>query len=186
MKKIIIEVCILLLGVILILFSLTSKSNLTIDLLLSLGTGVTASSLTAGLIDWSNYLEFSKKKKYRRKLELSRLSSSMLLVAQGTLKEWGNKDIYDLVQKLSQLTITKENENDIILAIEAPRKYILKEIEAIQQTQGFLSLSQFFTDQEITFLCRSVNFYHSSVSTSNVNFVIENVREYLEMFSDAF
>ena len=46
-----------------------------------------------------------------------------------------------------------------------------------------VSLSQFFTDQEVVFLCRSIDLYRH-ISKDNIKYVIDNMIEYIDMFKD--
>ena len=183
MKKYI-YISIILVGVILFVIALLLKNAITTSILISIGTGLFSSGLTAGLIDLVNYIDFCKKKKYRRKIELHHLSFCMLIVARFVLGEHENKDINDILDKLSGIEITEDNKENMIQAIETERESIKKEIETIRKVQDYLSLSGFFSDMEIVFLCRSINYYQSVPTKENVRFILDNIMNYLKMFVD--
>lgn len=84
------------------------------------------------------------------------------------------------------IKITEDNKDSIIQAVEMEREAIKKEIETIRNLQDYLSLSGFFTDKEIVFLCRSINYYHSKPTKDNIRFVLDNILKYFEMFGDTF
>ena len=183
MKKIIIYTCIFLAGTAFVIMAFF-LNGIAQTLLLSLGTGLIASSLTAGLIDFSNYIDFAKRRKYIRNVELQYLSFNMLLLARQITGEYESKDINLLTAKLSTIEITEENEAEIIVWINSWRREIERELNTIRENQNYFSLSGCFTEQEISFLCRSINYYDKDASESNVKFVIANIASYLEMFRD--
>ena len=186
MKKILIYCSIFVAGVSLAVTAILLDNSYTQALLLSLGTGLIASSLTAGLIDLTNYIDFSKKSKYRRSIELNHLSFEMLSLARLITGKHEVKDISILIYLLSNCKITEENEEHIISCINAQRVRIEQELNTIQEIQDYLSLSGFFTDKEITFLCRSINYYNKTTGKDNVKFVIDNIVSYLKMFTDTY
>lgn len=173
-------------GIILFIVAIMLENATISNILVGTGTGVFSSGLTAGLIDWANYIEFNKKKKYRRAVELHYLSFHMLMTARLVLGEHDNKNIKDIHRKIIAIKITEDNKDSIIQAVEMEREAIKKEIETIRNVQDYLSLSGFFTDKEIVFLCRSINYYHSKPTKDNIRFVLDNVLKYFEMFSDTF
>ena len=175
---------IILIGIILFLIAVLIENPITSSILISAGTGLFSSGLTAGLIDLASYIDFSKKKKYRRKIELHHLSFYMLTAARFVIGEYDNKDIRDILDKISGIEITEDNQKNIIQAIGMERESIKKEIEAIRVVQDYLSLSGFFTDKEIVFLCRSINYYQSVPTKENVRFILDNIINYLKMFVD--
>lgn len=183
MKKVIIYTCIFLAGTAFIIAAVFLK-GIAQTLFLSLGTGLIASSLTAGFIDFSNYIDFAKRRKYIRNVELHHLSFDMLLLARQITGEYESKDIVLLTEKLSTMGITEENETDIISWLNSQRREIERELNTIRENQNYFSLSGFFTEQEISFLCRSINYYDKDTNESNVKFVIANIASYLEMFRD--
>lgn len=183
MKKLKIYICIFIGGTAFII-SAIFLDGIAQTLLLSLGTGLIASSLTAGFIDYSNYIDFAKKRKYIRNVELQHLSFDMLLLARQITGKQESKDINLLTEKLSTIEITEENEAEIIVWINSWRREIERELNTIRDNQNYFSLSGCFTEEEISFLCRSINFYDKDTSESNVKFVIDNIASYLEMFRD--
>ena len=176
---------IIVMGIILICITLAFQNVIVVNICLSIGTGLFSSALTAGLIDLSSYIRFKKRKSYRRKIELHYLSFHMLSLAQGVLKEYNNKNIKDLIVKLSNFKIDDNNVENVLLSIECHQADILKEIETIRKVQVYLSLSRYFDDSEIVFLCRSINYY-SHIGKDNLNFILDNVSKYLDMFSDTY
>ncbi len=183
MKKVIIYTCIFLAGTAFVITAFF-LNGIAQTLLLSLGTGLIASSLTAGLIDFSNYIDFAKRRKYIRNVELQHLSFNMLLLARQITGEYESKDIIFLTDKLSAIKIRKEIEADVISWLNSNRGEIERELNTIRENQNYFSLSGCFTEQEISFLCRSINYYDKDASESNVKFVIANIALYLEMFRD--
>lgn len=173
-------------GIILFIVAIMLENATISNILVGTGTGIFSSGLTAGLIDWANYIEFNKKKKYRRAIELHYLSFHMLMTARLVLGEHDNKNIKDIHSKIIAIKITEDNKDSIIQAVEMEREAIKKEIETIRNVQDYLSLSGFFTDEEIVFLCRSINYYHSKPTKDNIRFVLDNILKYFEMFGDTF
>ena len=185
-SKYIVYVGLLVIGVIFVCLYGFNMPEKTSTILVSLGTGFVASALTAGLIDYINYSDFLNKRKYRRKLELNNLSISILLAARGVIHEYSNKNVDDIIYKL-KTTIVNDNNVDVICnSIESMRERIKKEIETIRKCQDFLSLSGYFSDQEITFLCMSINYYDSNITTDRAQIVLNNIIKYLDMFKDTF
>ena len=183
MKKVIIYTCIFIAGFAFVI-SAFFLDGIAQMLLLSLGTGLIASSLTAGLIDFSNYIDFAKRRKYIRNVELQHLSFDMLLIARQITGECESKDVKHLTDKLSAIKIREENEADIISWLNSSRGRIERELNTIRDNQNYFSLSGCFTEQEISFLCRSINYYDKDTGESNVKFVIDNIASYLKMFRD--
>lgn len=183
MKKIVIYISILVVGIVLGVVAVF-LNDLARTILLSLGTGFIASSLTAGFIDFSNYIDFIKRRSYRRKTELHHLSFEMFLLAQFITGEHTTKDVNFLILKLSEYDIPEDNMDYVVSYIDSKRNDILKELNTIRDIQNYLSLSGYFTDQEIAFLCRSINYYSQTPSKENVKTVIRNIVSYLEMFID--
>ena len=173
-------------GIILLIVAFIFKNATTSNILVGVGTGMFSSGLSAGLIDWANYIEFNKKKKYRRAIELHYLSFYMLMIAKFILGEHNNQNVNDILCKFRKVQITEDNRENIIQAVEMEREAIKKEIETIREVQDYLSLSGFFTDKEIVFLCRSINYYHSKPTKDNIRFVLDNILKYFEMFGDTF
>lgn len=173
-------------GIILFIVAFILKNETTSNILVGVGTGMFSSGLTAGLIDLSSYIEFNKKKKYRRAIELHYLSFHMLMTARLVLGEYDNNNIKDIHSKIMAIKITEDNKDSIIQAVEMEREAIKKEIETIGEVQDYLALSGFFTDKEIVFLCRSINYYHSKPTKDNIRFVLDNILKYFEMFGDTF
>ena len=184
MKRIIIYITLLLIGIVLFVVAIFCSNNLLLNILLSIGSGLMASSLTAGLIDFSTYIDFKKKRKYIRNIELHHLSLDILLLARQITGEYELKDIDLLKERLSTMEITEENETDIMSWLNSKRSDIELELNTVRENQNYFSLSGCFTEQEISFLCRSINYYDKDTSESNVKFVIANVASYLEMFRD--
>ena len=184
MKRIAIYCFIFAIGIVLVLVAVFFDYNVMYTLFLSLGTGLISSALTAGIIELFNYFSFSKKKKYIRNIELHHLSFDMLSIARFITRENDSKDIKFLTCKLASISITEENENDIISMLNSQRTGIEREINTIREIQNYLSLSECFTEQEITFLCRSINYYNNSISKENAKYVIDNIVNYLKMFKD--
>ena len=183
MKKLKIYICFFLVGIAFVIAAFFLK-GIAQTLFLSLGTGLIASSLTAGLIDFSNYIDFAKRRKYIRNIELHHLSLDMLLLARQITGEYESKDIDLLKERLSTMEITEENETDIMSWLNSKRSDIELELNTVRENQNYFSLSGCFTEQEISFLCRSINYYDKDTSESNVKFVIANIASYLEMFRD--
>lgn len=175
---------IILIGAFLFALTVLFENVIITSIFISIGTGLFSSGLTAGLIDLVNYIDFSKKKKYRRRIELHHLSFDMLMAARFIIGEHDNKDISDILDKMSGIQITEDNQDNIIQAVEMERESIKKEIETIREVQDYLSLSGFFTDKEIVFLCRSINYYQSAPTKENIRFVLDNIINYLKMFTD--
>ena len=173
-------------GIILFIVAIMLENATISNILVGTGTGIFSSGLTAGIIDWANYIEFNKKKKYRRAIELHYLSFYMLMIAKFILGEHNNQNVKDILCKLRKVQITEDNRENIIQAVEMEREAIKKEIETIGEIQDYLSLSGFFTDKEIVFLCRSINYYHSKPTKDNIRFVLDNILKYFEMFGDTF
>lgn len=173
-------------GIILFIVAIMLENATISNILVGTGTGIFSSGLTAGLIDLSSYIEFNKKKKYRRAIELHYLSFHMLMTARLVLGEHDDKNIKDIHSKIIAIKITEDNKDSIIQAVEMEREAIKKEIETIGEVQDYLSLSGFFTDKEIVFLCRSINYYHSKPTKDNIRFVLDNILKYFEMFGDTF
>ena len=183
MKKMIIYISILVAGVVMGVLAVF-LNDIARTIFLSLGTGLIASALTAGVIDLSNFIDFGKKRSYRRKIELNHLSFEMFLLAQLITGEHTTKDINTLIIKLSEFDIKEDNTDYVLSYIDSKRNGILKELNTIRDIQNYLSLSGYFTDQEIAFLCRSINYYSQTPSKENVKAVIRNIVSYLEMFID--
>ena len=80
-------------GIILFIVAFILKNETTSNILVGVGTGMFSSGLTAGLIDLSSYIEFNKKKKYRRAIELHYLSFYMLMIAKFILGEHNNQNV---------------------------------------------------------------------------------------------
>lgn len=173
-------------GIILFIVAIMLENATISNILVSTGTGIFSSGLTAGLIDLANYIEFNKKKKYRRTIELNYLSYYMLMIAKFILDEHNDQNVKVILCKLRKVQITENNREIIIQAVENKREEIKKEIETIRNVQDYLSLSGFFTDKEIVFLCRSINYYHSKPTKDNIRFVLDNILTYFEMFGDTF
>lgn len=186
MKKTLIYISIFVAGAALAVTAILLKKSFAQTFLLSLGTGLIASSLTAGFIDLSNYIDFSKKRKYRRSIELCHLSFEMLSLARLITGKHESKDINVLINLLSDYEITEVKEDYVISCINSQRTRIEQELNAIREVQDYLSLSGFFTDKEIAFLCRSINFYNKTTGKENIKFVIDNIVSYLEMFIDTY
>ena len=186
MKKIFIYISIFVIGLVLVITAISLKNDLVQTILLSLGTGMIASALTAGFIDLSNYIDFSKKRKYRRAIELNHLSFDMLSLSKLITGVYATKDVNVLINKLSDCEITEDNVNHVISCIDSQRKEIEQELSTIREVQDYLSLSGFFTDHEIVFLCRSINYYNSKPKKENARHVIDNIISYLKMFIDTY
>ena len=171
-------------SIVLVLLSVFIDHNITHTVFLSLGTGLISSALTAGIIEVSNYLSFSKKKKYIRNIELQHLSFDMLSLARLITREYDSTDISLLTRELASISITDENEIDIISLLNSQRPAIEREINIIRDNQNYLSLSECFTGQEISFLCRSINYYDKLTSKENAKYVIDNITNFLTLFKD--
>ena len=87
---------------------------------------------------------------------------------------------------LSRIEIKEDNQDNIIQAVGMECESIKKEIETIRMVQDYLSIYGFFTDKEVVFLCRSINYYQSTPTKENVKFVLDNIINYLKMFADTF
>ena len=184
MKRLVIYCSILAIGIILVILAVFIDHNVIHAVFLSLGTGLLSSALTAGIIEMSNYFSFSKKKKYIRNIELQHLSFDMLSLARLITREYNSKDIILLTHELASISITAENEIDIISLLNSQRAEIEREINTIRENQNYLSLSECFTEQEISFLCRSINYYDKQTSKENAKYVIDNITNYLTLFKD--
>ena len=184
MKRIVIYCSIFAIGIVLILLAVFIDNSVIQTVFLSLGTGLLSSALTAGTIEISNYFSFSKKKKYIRNIELQHLSFDMLSLARLITREYDSKDITLLTRELASISITEENEIDVISLLNSQRLAIEREIKIIRENQNYLSLSECFTEQEISFLCRSINYYDKLTSKENAKYVIDNITNYLTLFKD--
>lgn len=153
------------------------------ELLLSIGTGLFTAALTGFAVDFINYLGFNKRRNYRRKIELHYLSFDMLITARSILNNWDIKNPSEIKNQLLLVKISDDNIDEIVRRVNIRQKDIISEFENIKKIQDYLSLSQFFTDQEVVFLCRSINHYQS-ISRDNVKYVIKNIIEYIDMFKD--
>lgn len=171
-------------GIILIVFSQTICKGSLVSVLLSIGAGLVSSGLTAYFVDYANYLDFMRKRRYRRTIELDHLSFSMITVAQSIIGESNNRSIPDIIEKLSKIQVNDDNFEQISLAIQSQRDFIKKELQTVYRIQDYLSLSGFFEEQEITFLCRSINYYGNDLSNDRVQTIINNIVNYLNYFSD--
>ena len=179
-------ISLIVIGIILFIVAIILENAPISNILVGTGTGIFSSGLTAGLIDWANYIEFNKKKKYRRAIELHYLSFDMLMIAKSILGEHNNQNVKDIFCKLREVQITENNREIIIQAVEMKREAIKKEINTIRNVQDYLSLSGTFTDKEIVFLCRSINYYDSKLTKDNIRSVLDNILKYFEMFGDTF
>ena len=143
-----------------------------------------SSALTAGLIDIFTQIDYRKRRKYRRVIELHYLSYYMLAVARSLTNEHDNKNYSFIIDKLSSYNLTGGERNDHISAVNGFREYIKKELDTISNNHDYLSLSGYFTDKEIVFLCRSINYYNIITTVDNIKYVIDNIVSYLKMFYD--
>lgn len=171
-------------GVVGIVLSITEWFSTELkQLLLSIGTGLFTAALTGFAVDFINYSDFNKKRNYRRKIELHYLSFDMLMTARAILNNWDIKEPSKIIKQLRFVKITNDNIDEIVNSAKIMQKSIIGELENIRKAHDYLSLSQFFTDQEVVFLCRSINHYQH-ISKDNVKYVIDNMIKYIEMFKD--
>lgn len=182
--KLPIYISIFIIGIILCITAIIISPSILQTIVVSLGTGFIAGSLTAGLIDFTSYLDFQKKKKYRRTVELHHLTFEMLTIARLITNQHQSKDIKLLSSKLIGFVLNEENKADIIGILNSARKRIEKDLNTMRTIQDYLSLSGFFSDKEVVFLCRSINLYQREVNDANAQYIFENVSEYLRMFKD--
>ena len=153
------------------------------ELPLSIGTGLFTAALTGFAVDFINYSDFNKRRNYRRKIELHYLSFDILITARSILNSWDIKNPSEIRNKLLLVKISDDNIDEIVRSANIRQKSIIGEFENIRKVQDYLSLSQFFTDQEVVFLCRSINLYRH-ISKDNIKYVIDNMIEYIDMFKD--
>ncbi len=182
-KELIVYGFILSIGILALVLVSTLLKGVVHTILLSLSTGLIASSLTAGLIEISQYIDFKKKWKYRRSVELRHLSREVFSLAQMIAGDYTAKNLEVLSNKLS-IAIPQEKEDYIISCIDTQRGSIARELNAIRENQNYLLLSGFFTNQEVSFLCRSINHYNKTTTKENYKYVIQNIIDYIEMFAD--
>ena len=186
MKRIISYIIFLIFGLSFIILSVFLTNQKINDLIIAIGTGLLTSALMALFIEIINKNDFQKKKKYRRKIELHYLSFSMLMMARGIINEYDNKNINDILQKLEKIKFKEDNYQRISLAIESQQKNISTQLENIRKIQDYLSLSNYFRDKEIVFLCRSINYYDKPLVKDRIKTIIENLITYLKFFRDTF
>lgn len=104
-------------------------------------------------------------------------------MARSILNNWDIKNPSEIRNKLLSVKISNDNIDEIVRSANIRQKSIIGEFENIRKAQDYLSLSQFFTDQEVVFLCRSINLYRH-ISKGNIKYVIDNMIEYFDMFKD--
>lgn len=184
MKNILISIGILLFGGVVVFVAFFIKDTALQNTLLSLGAGLVSSALTAGLIAIFNHIDYCKRRNYRRRIELHYLSYYMLAIARCITNAHNNKNYAFIIDKLSACNLTDEEQNNCISTVNGFREHIEKELETISNNHDYLSLSGYFTDKEIVFLCRSINYYNKTITIDNLKYVIDNIVAYLKMFND--
>jgi len=182
LKKLLIYCAIFLTGLIIMFLASFLFKGVCQTITVSLSTGLIASALTAGAIDISHYIDFRKKRKYRRNVELRYLSREMITLARLITEEHKSNNIKLIIVGLEKVKQKKENKKEIISLLNLKRLAIEKELNNIRTIQDYLSLSGFFSDEEVVFLCRSINYYAQVVGESNETIVIDNIIDYLTMF----